>query len=395
MNARASSFFGNFDFGLTEPEEARARRLHDEAIIVDTLFQGPCGYRSFSEEMVSGLKEEYARHRNAQKSVLDAWALHCRLMLSGESSELRTVWEASGVTGASRQTIGFPATPDSDPYLESMNWFALHQAQFDRFDWLDKALVADDFRRAKREGLRVGFLNTQNTLDIGMDVRRLDQFHLFGMRMVQLTYNTVNFVGGGCTDRVDCGVTRFGEAVIDRLNGLGILVDVSHCGTATTLDACKLSRQPVVASHLGARSLLDHPRNKSDVEIKAIADTGGYVGVFCVPQFLDNGSAPTIEAFLDHVVHIADLIGVDRVGIGSDWPLQSPAWGMERLAEWMGELGFDTASGFQQPRNLIGFDDIRDFPNITRGLVKRGFSDAEIYGVLGENFLRVFEEVCG
>jgi membrane dipeptidase len=389
------NIFGNCCLGLSTAEEQRARELHESSIIIDTLFQGPCGYRSFSEDMISKLKKQYAVHNNAQKAVLETWALPHEMALRGEFSDLRLVWEASGITGASRQTIGFPATPDSDPYLESMNWFALHQAQFDRFEWLDKALVAEDFRRAKRQGTRVGFLNTQNTLDIGSNLDRLVQFQRFGMRMVQLTYNSVNFVGGGCSDRVDCGVTSFGHSVIKQLNSLGMIVDVSHCGRTTTLDACKLSSEPVVASHLAARGLIDHPRNKADDEIRAIADTGGYVGVYCVPQFLSTHEAPTITALLDHIDYIVNLIGIDHIGIGSDWPLQSPAWGMERLFEWMNELGFDPDSGFDMPKNLLGFDDIRDFPNITRGLVKRGYSDDEIRGVLGENFLRVFEQVCG
>ncbi|MDA4847857.1 dipeptidase [Hoeflea poritis] len=387
--------FGIFDFGLSHVEEERAGRLHAEAVIVDTLCQGPCGRRSFTPAMIARLQGEYEQHRNAQRAVLDTWSLPNRLALADSFPDLRRVWEASGLTGASRQTIGFQSTPDADAYVETMPWFALHQAQFDRFDWLDKALNADDFFRAKRSGKRVGFLNTQNTLDLGTNVDRIDQFHMFGMRMIQLTYNTVNFVGGGCMDRADCGVTSFGAEVIGRMNACGIIIDVSHCGDATTFDACKLSRDPVVISHTGARALLENPRNNSDDTLKAVADTGGYVGIFCVPQFLTDDAEPTIRHFLDHVEHVANLIGVEHVGIGTDWPLQSPDWGMARLRDWLYGLGFSSSDGFDAPSTLRGFDDYRDLPNITRGLVARGFSDRAVKGILGENFLRVFRQVCG
>ncbi|MEZ5870285.1 MAG: membrane dipeptidase [Nitratireductor sp.] len=390
-----SEVFGRHDFGLSEAEEKRAAHLHESSIIIDTLFQGPCGRRSFTSAMVERLKKQYERHRSAMQAVLDAWSMPFRMALDGEFPPLRETWEASGITGASRQTIGFPITPESDPYAQAMEWYSLHQAQFDRFDWLDKALVAEDFRVAKRAGKRVGFLNSQNTLDIGLQLDRLDQFHRFGMRMIQLTYNTVNHVGGGSYDRVDCGVTNFGSKVIDRMNGLGILVDISHCGRQTTLDACKLSKSPVVASHTAAWGLFEHVRNKKDDELRAIADTGGYVGIYCLRQFLTDAKVPSIDAFLDHVDHVCDVVGWEHVGIGSDWPVQQPEWTDRLFATTMGETGADSRGGFDAPRSLVGFDDIRDFPNITRGLVKRGYSDEQIRGILGENFLRVFEAVCG
>lgn len=393
--ATSTERFGYFEFGLSQSDEERAQRLHSDALIIDTLCQGPCGSSAFTPAMVEQLKAEYEVHRNAQKAVLDTWALPNKLALEGKSSALQRAWQDSGLTGASRQTIGFQSTPDSDPYMESMHWFAFHQAQFDRFDWLEKALVADDFIRAKKLGQCVGFMNTQNAIDLGTNLNRLDQFYHFGMRMIQLTYNSVNYIGGGCMDRTDCGVTSFGTELIQRMDQLGILVDVSHCGDATTLDACHLSKNPVVVSHAGARTLLNTRRNKSDEALRAIADTGGYIGVFCAPQFLTQSADPTIEHFLDHIDYMANLVGVEHIGIGTDWPLQSPSWGMERLKDWLYGLGFSKDDGFEEPVNLLGFNDYRDLPNITRGLVARGYSDADIKGVLGENFLRVFRQVCG
>ncbi len=384
----AGEVFGAYDFGLSEEQEARARRLHAESIIIDTLFQGPCGARSFTPEIVEGLQREYEGHRDPRRGLMSAVKLPVRLAVRGQFPDFESCWRASGITAGNRQTGGMSLE-------EAFEGFALNQAQFDRLPWLIKATSAADFRRAKAEGKHAGFVSTQNTVDIGLHLDRLDQYYDLGMRMIQLTYNSVNFVGGGCTDRVDCGVTDYGVKFIRRMNELGIIVDTGHCGRRTTLDACALSDVPVVASHTSAAGVHPHDRAKSDEELRAIAATGGYIGVYCVGMFLTAEPDATIEHFLDHVDYIARLVGPRHVGVGSDWPMQAPEWGVERLAEWSKEIGFREEHGVTRPRNLIGFDDYRDFPNITRGLVARGYSDEEIGGILGGNFLRAFEQVCG
>lgn len=383
-----SEVFGNWDFGLNAEQEERAARLHAESIIIDTLFQGPCGYRSFNEEMTAQLQAEYARHGNPMKGLYSAMKLPIRLAVDGVFPEFEACWKASGITAGNRQTGGLSVA-------EAFEFFALNQAQFDRLPWLVKATKAEDIRRAKAEGKCAGFVSMQNTVDIGLELDRLNQYYDMGMRMIQLTYNSVNFVGGGCTDRVDCGVTDYGVKFIKRMNELGIIVDISHCGKQTTLDACALSTAPVVASHSSAEGVHKHDRAKSDEELKAIAATGGYIGVYLVSMFLSDKPVSTIEDFLDHVDYIANLIGPEYIGIGSDWPMQAPEWGVQRLAEYALEIGFRPEHGVTAPVQVAGFDDYRDFPNITRGLVARGYSDAQIKGILGENFLRVFEQVCG
>ncbi|MBX3068934.1 MAG: membrane dipeptidase [Thermomicrobiales bacterium] len=383
-----SERFGDWDFGLSAEQEARAARLHAESIIIDTLFQGPCGHRSFDDGMIRHLQDEYAKHGNAQRSVMSCLKMPVRMAVDCDFPEFERCWKDSGITAGNRQI-------DGDHIGESFEHFALAQAQFDRLPWLLKATTAGDFRRAKAEGKCAGFVSTQNTIDIGTDLDRLDQYYDMGMRMIQLTYNSVNFVAGGCTDRVDCGVTDFGVKFIKRMNDLGMIVDISHCGRQTTLDACALSTAPVVASHTSADGLYRHDRAKSDEELKAIAASGGYIGVYLVSMFLSGKQVSTIEDFLDHVDYIANLIGPEFVGIGSDWPMQAPEWGVQRLAEWVLDIGFRPEHGVGALVNVRGFDDYRDFPNITRGLVSRGYSDDQISGILGENFLRVFEHVCG
>jgi membrane dipeptidase len=380
--------FGIYDFGLTAEQEERALRLHSEAIIIDTLFQGPCGYRSFTPEMEEQLQKEYEQHRNPMKGLWSAVRMPVRMAVEGKFPDFEACWLGSGITAGNRQTGG-------NTIEEAFESFSLNQAQFDRLPWLIKATTAEDVRRAKREGKAAGFVSTQNTVDIGLNLDHLNQYYDMGMRMIQLTYNSVNFVAGGCTDRVDCGVTDFGVKFIKRMNELGMIVDTGHCGKQTTLDACSLSTTPVVASHTSAEGVHKHDRAKSDEELKAIAATGGYIGVYLVSMFLSGKEVSTIDDFLDHVDYIARLVGPQHVGIGSDWPMQCTQWGIDKLAEWALEIGFRPEHGVTKPVNVIGFDDYRDFPNITRGLVKRGYGDDEIKGILGGNFLRVFEQVCG
>ena len=138
-----------------------------------------------------------------------------------------------------------------------------------------------------------------------------------------------------------------------------------------------------------------HDRAKSDEELQRIAETGGYIGVYAVGMFLTDERDATVEHMLDHIDYIANLVGWQHVGIGSDWPMQTPMWGLEMLGRYATEIGYREEHGVTAPKNLIGFDDYRDMPNITRGLMARGHSDDAIRGILGENFLRVFEQVCG
>src|SRR5262249_2402092 len=162
-------------------------------------------------------------------------------------------------------------------FLPDHSWFAIAQAQFDRLPWLTKALTAEDIRRAKRDGNVAGFISTQDADGIDRGLRDLQMAYDFGMRMIGLTYNMMNAGGGGCTERPDAGVSHFGAALIARMDELGIIVDTSHSGRQTTLDACLLSERPVVASHTAAEAVFRIDRAKSDDELHAIAETGGVI----------------------------------------------------------------------------------------------------------------------
>ncbi|WP_329477666.1 dipeptidase [Kribbella sp. NBC_01484] len=382
--------FGTFDFGLDEAQEERAARLHRECVIVDVLFQGPVGYRVFDDEMNKELQARLKETHDTLGTFSYGLEAPIRRAFAGRMDEVKDHWDASGITCGNRQV------EMSDVRHIRERSFAFVQKQFDYFPWLTKALTAGDIRRAHETGTHAGLMSSQVMLGPWRDLDALAWAHDSGLRMCQLTYNNMTAVGVGSTERTDAGLSAFGVDSVKAMNELGIIVDTGHVGRMTTLDACEVSEAPVVASHTAAQGVFNHARGKSDEELRALAATGGLIGIVTVPFFLGAGPSVTINAMLDHVEYVADVAGVDHVAIGTDWPMQLPQWMLSDLLQPIfAETGFRPEDKLVATQQLAGFDDYRDFPNITRGLVGRGWSDEDIAKVLGENFVRVMGAVCG
>jgi membrane dipeptidase len=225
----------------------------------------------------------------------------------------------------------------------------------------------------------------------------IDALYQFGLRVMQLSYNTMTHVAAGCYEHnKGAGVTNFGEKFIARMNALGMLVDTGHCADQTVLDACRLSAAPVIASHTCARSVYPHNRAKGDEALKAIAASGGVVGIVTMPNFIHKDSRrATMAHFLDQIDYAVNLCGEDAVGIGTDWPMSEVMESLVYLRDVIAPaLGFLPGDGPAE-ETVEGFTEYRQFINITRGLVSRGYGDGAIAKILGGNWLRVFEEVCG
>jgi len=378
---------GAFDFGLSGDEEARAAALHREAVVIDLAFQHPGGHRLFEREPF----RTRAAELSTTASGLDLIELiNFELPYELDASLMRAFWDLTGVTAGQVDLfmdMGRTDTPQ------------IHLELVDRVPWLRMALTADDVRRARADGEHalIGF--SQPLHGFARDIDVIEKVYQQGLRVLLLTYNTTNVCGCGCTERLDHGLTNFGIEVVAKANELGIIMDTSHNGVQTTMEVCEFSRHPVTANHTNARALFDHPRCKTDDQIRAIAGTGGLIGISCVPFFLaGDPREASITHVLDHVDHVSDLVGWRHVGIGSDWPHALPKnvlrdvfseATMRLLGGGAGEDLGDTLF------NVTGFDDYLDYPNITRGLVSRGYTDEQIKGILGENSLRIFEQVCG
>lgn len=243
-----------------------------------------------------------------------------------------------------------------------------------------------DIRRAKREGkLAIAFdLEGMNALN--GDVNMVNVYYDLGVRQMLFAYNLNNLAGGGCHDG-NAGLTPFGRAVIREMNRVGMVVDCSHSAHRTTMEAMRLSQAPVIFSHSCAKALRRHGRNIDDDQIKACAKTGGVIGINGVGLFLGDNDTSS-ETFVDHVAHVTDLVGAEHVGIALDYAFD--AGGVDELvtanpAYWPASEGYGRApTKYVPPKQL---------PEIAACMVRRGFADREILGILGGNFLRVAGQV--
>ena len=384
---------GRFDFGLSEAQEMRAARLHRESIVFDMISQGPGGaiFDAYPQELKPDLEERMSAAENDYAACTEARRWPLELSRLGKSHLLRDWYEIGGLTCAARDV---PVHDGSDPRILKSEERARRNAEI---PWLRYVTTAAEIREAKRTGVVAMYANYQPATPAPRDLKAFDSAYGRGLRSFMLTYNRMDHIGVGCTERVDAGLSMFGVDVVRHCNELGMIVDVSHCGHLTTMDACRHSEQPVTANHTSARSIHAHARSKSDEALRAIADTGGIIGVVAVPSFISSESTPTINRMLDHFDYIANLVGWRHVAIGTDWPLSAPEDALVKAFAGESTMGHgfrkEDRLDFTQP--LLGFSGCRDLPNITRGLVKRGYSDEQIRGILGQNALRVFEAVCG
>lgn len=251
------------------------------------------------------------------------------------------------------------------------------------------ATTVADFRQAKERGeLAVG-LHFQGGNPIEADLDLIDAFHALGVRVFQLTYNARNFIGDGCLEDANVGLSTFGRKVVRRLDERKIAIDISHVGVRTSLEAIALASGPVVATHANARAVCDSPRNLTDQQIRAVAATGGVIGLCAFPAFVSSAPEPTLEQLIDHADHISDLVGPAHVGLGLDFAIED-----EDDYDYYGyDPRYYPRPPWTWPAGLGRF--FRDAPNITAALLQRGYTDDEVRGILGENFLRVFAQVWG
>jgi membrane dipeptidase len=257
---------------------------------------------------------------------------------------------------------------------------------FVRIDSADDLAAVHD---SGRTGILIGVQDSSH-FRIPQDVR---DFHGLGQRVSQLTYNARNMIGNGSTERVDGGISDFGVAIVEEMNAVGMAVDVSHSGDQTTLDACEVSGAPVLYTHSNARALNPgHPRCKTDEAILRMAETGGVMGITGVRNFVTPEEPTTVEHYIDHFDHVRDLVGVEHLGIGSDIDLNGyddmPTEEYEALkANYKGSYAF---------RDKIDIDEIahpKRIFDVTEGLIRRGYTDDHIRGILGGNFQRVLGEI--
>jgi membrane dipeptidase len=288
-----------------------------------------------------------------------------------------------------------------DAYTDALQYFLAHNgliaARGDVFTRIDGVEDLANARRDRKVGVLLGAQNSDHFIRPGFNPRDMletvDEFHGYGQRVSQLTYNDMTWFGSGSTDRADGGLSDLGAQLVARMNKVGMAIDTSHCGDRTTLDAFAASKRPVLVTHSNARALNPgHPRCKPDEVIRAVGRAGSVFGVTGVRMFVKGSEPTTVEDFLDHIDYIAKLIGVEHVGIGSDVALD----GYDDLPEAERQAIARSYKGTYAFREKIDIDEIahpRRMFDVTEGLIRRKYSDAQILAILGGNFQRVLGEI--
>lgn len=263
------------------------------------------------------------------------------------------------------------------------DWQILQRQNPDLLSLVTNSLEIRDAASRGVVGVLLGF---QNTSPFGQDYSLVEIFHTLGVRVAQLTYNIQNFVGGSCYDPVDAGLTRFGSIIVREMNRVGMLIDLSHVGNRTSLDAIHQSEVPVAITHANPLWFSDTPRNKPDEVLNALVERGGVVGACLYPNVI-GGSNTTQKEFCEMVVRLADQVGVEHVGLGSDcnrnWDpnyvqvLRDGRWKPRSQATW--------------PEWPDWFSSPEDMPQLAEALSHAGLTDSDLNSVMGENWLRLFD----
>lgn len=312
------------------------------------------------------------------------------LIISKWSRQVFSDMKAGGITAANCTCSvwdGFRGTMENIALWKQ--WFVSHA------DLITQVYEVKDIRRAKQQG-RVGIiLGWQNTSAIEDDIGLLPLFHELGIRIAQLTYNNQNYSGSGCWETRDGGVTDFGREMISALNDHRILIDLSHVGPQTSRDTIELSRQPVAYTHCAPMALKQYPRNKTDEELRTIVDRGGFVGFAAYPRFLPQGEATTVDDCVAALEYMVDLLGEDRVGIGTDFTQDQDAAFFDYLRQDKGKNGFRVPGRGTGGIHPKGLQSLAEYGNFVIAMERRGWKSERMAKVLGENWISFLGDIWG
>lgn len=370
--------------------------------------------RQFGLTMVAALPPLGARGMTMQQSVTaaEARAIYARAVsidALANPGSMNVPWPPKGpLSDAQRRHIAasgltaINATVSADRVEPTVANIALWTGEAARHPSLLTIIRRhDDLARAKQAGQLGIILGFQDTEMLERDLSRLEMFRRLGVLIIQLTYNVRNLIGDGCLEPGDAGLSTLGLDAVERMNALGIAVDLSHCGTRTTATGIAASSRPPLITHSGCREVYRHPRNKEDRELKAMADKGGVLGVYLMPflgGFAGPKQATTEDALARHIEHALGVCGVDHVGIGSDLSLtpieETPEYLKAERAFAEGRAARKSAAPDEdRPLFLPALNHPRRLEGVAELLARRGHPAATIEKVIGGNFHRVFRDI--
>ena len=293
---------------------------------------------------------------------------------------------AGGLTAIHATLVYWEDTKESLKKIDY--WDNLIQSNSDIIIHVKKSSDILDAKKTNKIGIIYGF---QNSAPIANDIFLVEKFFSRGLRFMQLTYNNQTPLAGGCYEKNDSGVSRFGEMVIEEMNRLGMIVDLSHAGRQTCLDAIKFSKKPVAISHANPNFFHQSIRNIDDDVLKQLANKNGFIGLSLYPYHLKNHGDCKLEDFCDMIKQLVNMIGEDNIGIGSDlcvnWPNDVVMW--MRNGKWTKKIdyGESTDKNIKWPKQPSWFTKGSDLKNIFESLVVNGLSEDQAFKIMGINWL--------
>ena len=256
-----------------------------------------------------------------------------------------------------------------------------------------------DFEESRDSGRLGIILHFQTATPLERSVDYVSLFHQLGVRMIGLALNVRNFIGDGCMEPANGGLSRFGRSVVKAMNTVGIAVDGSHVGERTSLDAMAIAEAPFLFTHSGCKAVYEHPRNITDEQIRECAGTGGVVGIVGTPFILGEGPGVGLETLIRHIVHAVEVAGVDHVGIGIDFDRPASPWSsLEEQQMFYDDLmtkNFLEPGAWPPPPWVFPVKTPAEMPLLEAGLLEHGFSSEETAKIMGENFARVLKQIWG
>jgi membrane dipeptidase len=300
----------------------------------------------------------------------------------------------SGLT-AIKLTLGGFNAPFETAVAEIAAVQRLIEGRGDLFTQIRRADEIEAARSARKLGIIFSF---ESAVALEDKLDRINLFRALGVRVMQLGYNTTSPFGAGVLSPPDAGLTELGRAAIARMNEVGVAIDLSHANSTTAMAAMKTSAKPVLMTHGGCAAVHPHPRNKTDGELKALADKGGVFGIYDLFYLAPSPRQPNVDDYMAHMTHALDVCGEDHVGIGSDASFDTLDLSPEARANWDKTLAARRAAGAAAPEEdrmpyTEGLNRADRTLVITDALLRRGYSARVVEKVLGANFVRAFREI--
>lgn len=296
------------------------------------------------------------------------------------------------------QSAGYNFVSPTVRYHNLGRW----RARESLLDWMHIVTSPSEAREVIDDGDVAVAMNTQRLGEvIGRDIDEIERLYNHGVQFGQLTHNQRNSLGDGCTARGDGGLSWRGVDAVERMNELGMVVDLAHCAKQTTMDAIEASDRPVAFSHTGSEAISPHPRMKSDEELEALADNDGWLGLLMIPSFVANGREDeVIDVYFEQLEYVREILGIERIGLASDWLTMPVGSVPERLEEVLPETYLEgyTWKERHDPKAAQGVGPVErysEFWKLREEFEERGYSQEEIDLVYGESFLRFWERATG